>query len=196
MGGETAFADDEEHFILDVVRQGYATQLQAAHPSGYVRVLHGVEHVAELVFLLGSIGIGSGADVFVQFFVIVIFYLLADGCQQAVTFADSCCPQHSASTSCTSGMASSSPRSIFFCSFRLRIIPAVAATRARTIRLIINIHMGFLFLKTCSINRTDKDTHCFVHDKIMSQIAGRQITSTRRRHYLPGTQYKTTLDAS
>ena len=88
MGGETAFADDEEHFILDVVRQGYATQLQAAHPSGYVRVLHGVEHVAELVFLLGSIGIGSGADVFVQFFVIVIFYLLADGCQQAVTFAD------------------------------------------------------------------------------------------------------------
>ena len=66
MGGETAFADDEEHFILDVVRQGYATQLQAAHPSGYVRVLHGVEHVAELVFLLGSIGIGSGADVFVQ----------------------------------------------------------------------------------------------------------------------------------
>ena len=38
MGGETAFADDEEHFILDVVRQGYATQLQAAHPSGYVRV--------------------------------------------------------------------------------------------------------------------------------------------------------------
>ena len=109
MGGETAFADDEEHYILDVVRQGYATQLQAAHPSGYVRVLHGVEHVAELVFLLGSIGIGSGADVFVQ--------------------------------------ASSSPRSIFFCSFRLRIIPAVAATRARTIRLIINIHMGFLFLK-------------------------------------------------
>ena len=88
MGGETAFADDEEHFILDVVRQGYATQLQAAHPSGYVRVLHGVEHVAELVFLLGSIGIGSGADVFVQFFVIVIFYLLADGCQQAVTFSD------------------------------------------------------------------------------------------------------------
>ena len=63
MGGETAFADDEEHFILDVVRQGYATQLQAAYPSGYVRVLHGVEHVAELVFLLGSIGIGSGADV-------------------------------------------------------------------------------------------------------------------------------------
>ena len=81
MGGETAFADDEEHFILDVVRQGYATQLQAAYPSGYVRVLHGVEHVAELVFLLGSIGIGSGADVFVQFLVIVIFNLFADGCQ-------------------------------------------------------------------------------------------------------------------
>ena len=82
MGGETAFADDEEHFILDVVRQGYATQLQAAHPSGYVRVLHGVEHVAELVFLLGSIGIGSGADVFVQFLVIVIFqFCFADGLQ-------------------------------------------------------------------------------------------------------------------
>ena len=39
MGGETAFADDEEHFILDVVRQGYATQLQAAYPSGYVQLL-------------------------------------------------------------------------------------------------------------------------------------------------------------
>ena len=39
---DRAFADDEEHFILDVVRQGYATQLQAAHPSGYVRVLQDV----------------------------------------------------------------------------------------------------------------------------------------------------------
>lgn len=63
MGGETTFADNEEYFILDILRQGYAAQLQAAYPSGYVRVLHGVEHVAELVFLLGSIGIGSGADV-------------------------------------------------------------------------------------------------------------------------------------
>ena len=34
MGGETAFADDEEHFILDVVRQGYATQLRLrTHPA-------------------------------------------------------------------------------------------------------------------------------------------------------------------
>ena len=142
MGGETAFADDEEHFILDVVRQGYATQLQAAYPSGYVRVLHGVEHVAELVFLLGSIGIGSGADVFVQYSI-----CLLTAASKLSRSQISCCPQHSESTSCTSGMASSSPRSIFFCSFRLRIIPAVAATRARTIRLIINIHMGFLFLK-------------------------------------------------
>ena len=81
MGSETAFADNEEHFIFNVVRQGYAAQLQAAHPSGYVRVLHRIEHVAELVFLLGSIDIGSGADVFVQFFIIVIFYLFADCCQ-------------------------------------------------------------------------------------------------------------------
>ena len=81
MGGETTFADNEEYFILDILRQGYAAQLQAAYPSGYVRVLHGVEHVAELVFLLGSIGIGSGADLFVQFLVIVIFNLFADGCQ-------------------------------------------------------------------------------------------------------------------
>ena len=31
MGGETAFADDEEHFILDVIRQGYATYASGNH---------------------------------------------------------------------------------------------------------------------------------------------------------------------
>ena len=29
MGGETTFADNEEYFILDILRQGYAAQLQA-----------------------------------------------------------------------------------------------------------------------------------------------------------------------
>ena len=146
-GVRRRFADDEEHFILDVVRQGYATQLQAAHPSGYVRVLHGVEHVAELVFLLGSIGIGSGADVFVQFFVIVIFYLLADGCQQAVTFADFMLSAALGIHFLHFGHGVQFAAVYLLLQFPVAYNSGCGCHEARAIRLIINIHMGFLFLK-------------------------------------------------
>ena len=55
----------------------------------------------------------------------------------------SCCPQHSASASFTSGMASSSPRSIFFCKRWLRMYPAKRAIQTSAIRLIINIHIAY-----------------------------------------------------
>ena len=81
------FSDNEKDLVLQVVRQSNSAELQAAYPSGYVFGLHGVEHVAELFFLLGRIGVAGRADVLVQFFVVVVFYILADGSQEAFLFA-------------------------------------------------------------------------------------------------------------
>ena len=60
------FSDNEKDLVLQVVRQSNSAELQAAYPSGYVFGLHGVEHVAELFFLLGRIGVAGGGGVFVM----------------------------------------------------------------------------------------------------------------------------------
>ena len=81
------FADNEEHFVFESIGQRDTTQLQAAHPPSHVFLTHGVEHVAEFVFLLCRIAIGRSADVTVQLFIVVILYLLAHSCQQTFFLA-------------------------------------------------------------------------------------------------------------
>ena len=79
-----SFSYYQEYFILYVVRQCDAAQLQAAYPARYIFGLHGVEDIAEFFFLFGSVPVGSGSDVLVKFLVVIIFYFLADSGEQAL----------------------------------------------------------------------------------------------------------------
>ena len=109
-----SFSYYQEYFILYVVRQCDAAQLQAAYPARYIFGLHGVEDIAEFFFLFGSVPVGSGSDVLVKFLVVIIFYFLADSGEQAFFLAYFVLAATFNVSSCTSGMASSSPLSIFF----------------------------------------------------------------------------------
>ena len=82
-----ALSNNQENLVLQFVRQFDGTQLQATHPSGHLHLLHGVEHVAELIHLLGCVFMRTHASVGIQLFVVVVLYLLAHGSQQALLLA-------------------------------------------------------------------------------------------------------------
>ena len=83
----TPFADNQERFVFQGIRQTDRTKLQAAQPTGHLHILQGIKHVAKLVHGIFVIRIGVDTLETVQFFIIVIFDFLADGSQQTVAFA-------------------------------------------------------------------------------------------------------------
>ena len=85
---ETSFSYDEEYLVFQFVGKGNVSELQTAAPSGNFYFLHGVEDVAELFDFLFRIFIGRMTLEAVELFVVVIFNLLAYGCQQTFLFAD------------------------------------------------------------------------------------------------------------
>ena len=85
--GVPPFADDEEYFVFQVVREGYSAQLERAHPSRHFVLAHSVEHFAELFYLLVRISVRLPAAEGVKILVFVVFYVAAHGGQQAFLFA-------------------------------------------------------------------------------------------------------------
>lgn len=83
----TPFTDDKESLVLDFIRQIYSPELKAAEPSGYLYFLEGIKHFPEFVDGLFFILVTLQSPETVQFLIIIIFNLFADGSQQAVTFA-------------------------------------------------------------------------------------------------------------
>lgn len=141
-GMDSPFADYQKHFVFYFVRKADPPQLQATYPSGYIGVLHCIKDIAEFIRLFRCIIFGCPADKCIQFFVVIILYLgLLTAASRLSRSQTSCCPQHSTSTSFTSGKLSSSPLSIFFCSLLLRIYPAIIATMASNTRPTISIHI-------------------------------------------------------
>ena len=87
-GMDSPFADYQKHFVFYFIRKADPPQLQATYPSGYIGVLHCIKDIAEFIRLFRCIIFGCPADKCIQFFVVIILYLFADGSQQAVTFAN------------------------------------------------------------------------------------------------------------
>ena len=85
---EAPFANDEEQFVFQFVRKFDTPKLQAAAPSCHFLLFHGKHDFAEFINFLIAVFISLTTFEAVQFFVIVIFYLLADGSQQTFLFAD------------------------------------------------------------------------------------------------------------
>ena len=54
----TPFADNQERFVFQRIRQINGTQLEAAQPTGYFYLLQRVEHIAKLVHSIFVICIG------------------------------------------------------------------------------------------------------------------------------------------
>ena len=61
--------------------------MQGAYPPGHLVLAHGVEDIAELLYFRGQELVGGYAAKAVQFLVVVIFHILAHGCQKAVLLA-------------------------------------------------------------------------------------------------------------
>lgn len=135
------FAYYQKDFIFYFIGKADSSQLQAAYPSGYIGVLHGIKDITEFISFFRCIFFGGPADKCIQFFVVVIPICLLTAPSKLSRSQTSCCPQHSTSTSFTSGKLSSSPLSIFFCSLLLRIYPAIIATMASNTRPTISIHI-------------------------------------------------------
>lgn len=85
---ETAFSDYQEQLVFQFIGNFHATELQAAAPSGHFLFFHGVHDFPEFINLFFRIGIRRMTLEAVQFFVVVILNLFADGCQQTFFFAD------------------------------------------------------------------------------------------------------------
>lgn len=49
---KTTFSDNQEQFIFQFVRDFYSAELQAAAPSGYLFLLHGVHDFSKLIDFL------------------------------------------------------------------------------------------------------------------------------------------------
>ena len=85
---EAPFANDEEQFVFQLVRKFDTPKLQAAAPSCHFLLFHGKHDFAEFINFLIAVFIGLTTFEAVQFFVIVIFDLFADGSQQTFLLAD------------------------------------------------------------------------------------------------------------
>ena len=159
----SSFSYNQEYFVFYIVGQCNAAQLQAAHPPCHVFRLHGVEHITELIFLFGRILVGSGSDVFVQLLVVIVFYLLADGGEQALFFA----------------------YLVLSATFRIHFLHFGHSVQFAIVNFLLESAVAygsgygsydgkgnqannqyphtfsFLEKKVSLYNRTDKDTHCF-----------------------------------
>lgn len=85
---KSSFSYDKEKFIFQFVGQFNAAKLQTPAPSCHIHFLHGVQNVAELFDFLFRISVRRTSFEAVQFFVVVIFYLLAYSCQQTFFFTN------------------------------------------------------------------------------------------------------------
>lgn len=81
------FADNQERFVFQFIRQINRPQLQAAQPSGHLYLLQGVKHIAKLVHGFLVIGIRLNSPETVQLLIVIILDFLADRSQQAIAFA-------------------------------------------------------------------------------------------------------------
>lgn len=85
---ETAFPDYQEKLVFQFIGNLHTTELQAAAPSGHFLFFHGVHDFPEFINLFFRISVRRMTLEAVQFFVVVILYLFADGCQQTFFFTD------------------------------------------------------------------------------------------------------------
>lgn len=80
----SSFSHYQKDLILQTVRQRHSPKLQRAHPSRHLIVLHGIEHIPKLIYLLIRIVAALTPSEPVQFLIIIILYLLADSSQQTL----------------------------------------------------------------------------------------------------------------
>lgn len=85
----TILADNQYHFVPQLVWQLDAAQLKAAAPPGHIIIAHSVEHRPELLGLGIIIGISRTPAVTVEFLIIIVLHTAAHSGQQAVTLAHS-----------------------------------------------------------------------------------------------------------